>query len=261
MATIAMFGFMLRDGRHAAVVFGVMLAIAVAGATFAILNEVEPNAATTGLAVEPGPNMEGKEVRHRPGRRRHLGGVHHGDLQRLGLGDARQPQPAGRAGADGHDDAQRRLQRHRRRLPQHGLLHHRRRLPGRADGGPDAGVPRQEGRGQGGQAGDAGDPPPPAADLRRLGAVRGDSVGPGHGQQPRPARLQRDRLRVLLGRGQQRLGLRGAGRQHPALEHRHGHRPAARAVPGPDLPAGHRRLPVARNAACRRRPARSAPAA
>ncbi|MEW4567969.1 potassium-transporting ATPase subunit KdpA [Tautonia sp. JC769] len=66
MGTIALFGFMLRDGRHAGVVFGVMLTILVGGATFAILAEVEPNAATAGLAIEPGPNMEGKEVRIGP---------------------------------------------------------------------------------------------------------------------------------------------------------------------------------------------------
>jgi K+-transporting ATPase ATPase A chain len=66
MGTIAMFGFMLRDGRHAAVVFGVMLAFCAAGAWVAILSEVVPNATTTGLPVADGPNMEGKEVRIGP---------------------------------------------------------------------------------------------------------------------------------------------------------------------------------------------------
>ncbi len=37
--------------------------------------------------------------------------------------------------------------------------------------------------------------------------------------EPGPARLLRDAVRVQLGGGQQRLGLRGAGRQHAVLEH------------------------------------------
>ena len=49
----------------------------------------------------------------------------------------------------------------------------------------------------------------------RHGPVRGDRLGQDDRGQPRPARLQRDPLRVHLGRGQQRLGLRGAGRQQP----------------------------------------------
>ena len=36
--------------------------------------------------------------------------------------------------------------------------------------------------------------------------------------------------------GQQRLGVRGAGRQQPGLEHRHGHRPAAGPLPALILP-------------------------
>ncbi len=60
-------------------------------------------------------------------------------------------------------------------------------------------------------------------------AVRGDRLGPRHGRQPRAARIQRDPLRVHLGLGQQRLGVRGARRQQPALEHRHRHRAACSA--------------------------------
>ena len=86
-----------------------------------------------------------------------------------------------------HDDAQRRLQRHRRRIREHADVHHRRRVHRRADGRPDARVPRQEGRGQGGQAGDARDADPPAADLRRHGAVRGDRPGAAD-RRPTPAR-------------------------------------------------------------------------
>ena len=70
----------------------------------------------------------------------------------------------------------------------------------------------------------------------RDGPVRGDRLGQQNRRQPRPARLQRDPLRVHLGRGQQRIGVRGPGRQQPGLEHRHGHRPAAGPVPGAVLP-------------------------
>ena len=67
--------------------------------------------------------------------------------------------------------------------------------------------------------------------MLRHGALRGDRLGPRDRGQPRPARLQRDPLRVHLGLGQQRLGLRGLVRQQPRLEHRHRHRALARPVP------------------------------
>ena len=55
------------------------------------------------------------------------------------------------------------------------------------------------------------DPAPPAPDPAPARPVRGDRLGRQDDDQPRPARLQRDPLRVHLGGGQQRLGLRGAG--------------------------------------------------
>jgi potassium-transporting ATPase potassium-binding subunit len=66
MACIVMFGVMLRNTRHAAVVFGVMLAMVAVGAGVAIWAELQPSAATHGLSVVAGPNMEGKEVRIGP---------------------------------------------------------------------------------------------------------------------------------------------------------------------------------------------------
>ncbi len=66
MSTLVMFGRMLRDLRHAAVIFGVMLTLLIAGVTVAVLAEVQPGAATRGLPVAEGPNMEGKEVRLGP---------------------------------------------------------------------------------------------------------------------------------------------------------------------------------------------------
>jgi K+-transporting ATPase ATPase A chain len=66
MASIVMAGFMLRNRRHAMVIFGVMLTILVVGAAVAIYYEVQPSAATEGVAVARGPNMEGTEVRFGP---------------------------------------------------------------------------------------------------------------------------------------------------------------------------------------------------
>ncbi|WP_422928740.1 potassium-transporting ATPase subunit KdpA [Singulisphaera sp. PoT] len=66
MASIVMAGKMLRDAKHAAVIYGVMLAILLVGASVAIWAELQPSAATQGLPVARGPNMEGKEVRLGP---------------------------------------------------------------------------------------------------------------------------------------------------------------------------------------------------
>ena len=66
MASIVMAGHMLRDKKHAAVIYGVMLALLAAGAVVAIRAEFQPSAATEGLPVVAGPNMEGKEVRLGP---------------------------------------------------------------------------------------------------------------------------------------------------------------------------------------------------
>jgi K+-transporting ATPase ATPase A chain len=66
MATIVMFGRMIRDREHAAVVYGVMLAMLLAGVGIAILAETRPSPAAVGLAVSPGGNLEGKEVRLGP---------------------------------------------------------------------------------------------------------------------------------------------------------------------------------------------------
>ncbi len=66
MASIVMAGYMLKNSRHAMVIFGVMLTFLIVGAVVAIRAEVEPNAATVGLPVAVGPNLEGKEVRIGP---------------------------------------------------------------------------------------------------------------------------------------------------------------------------------------------------
>ena len=66
MASIVMAGLMLRNMKHAMVIYGVMLSLLVVGTVIAILAEVGPSVATRGLPVVQGPNMEGKEVRNGP---------------------------------------------------------------------------------------------------------------------------------------------------------------------------------------------------
>jgi potassium-transporting ATPase potassium-binding subunit len=63
MAAIVAFGLMIKDRKHAAVIFGVMLAPALAAAGLAIGLELGPNPAAAGSPVAAGPNLEGKEVR------------------------------------------------------------------------------------------------------------------------------------------------------------------------------------------------------
>jgi K+-transporting ATPase ATPase A chain len=66
MATIVMAGWMLRNRRHAIVIYGVMLAFLLVGVVLAASFELQPSAATDGLPVARGPNMEGTEVRFGP---------------------------------------------------------------------------------------------------------------------------------------------------------------------------------------------------
>jgi K+-transporting ATPase ATPase A chain len=66
MASLVMAGRMLKNRRHATVLFGVMLTLLVIGTSVAIRAESKPNAATAGLPVTVGPNMEGTETRNGP---------------------------------------------------------------------------------------------------------------------------------------------------------------------------------------------------
>ncbi len=63
MASIVMFGRLIKDRAHAAVIFGVMLVLLLAGMGVAIHAELQPSAATAGLSVRKDGNLEGKEVR------------------------------------------------------------------------------------------------------------------------------------------------------------------------------------------------------
>ncbi|MFO0908989.1 MAG: potassium-transporting ATPase subunit KdpA [Isosphaeraceae bacterium] len=66
MASLVMAGLMLRNRKHAAVIYGVMLALLIVGIVAAVIAEIRPNPAAAGLAIASGPNMEGTEVRTGP---------------------------------------------------------------------------------------------------------------------------------------------------------------------------------------------------
>src|SRR5262249_13848750 len=66
MSAFVMFGRILKDRAHAAIVFGVMLTLLVVEAAVAIGAEAQPSAAAAGLPVARGLNLEGKEVRIGP---------------------------------------------------------------------------------------------------------------------------------------------------------------------------------------------------
>ena len=70
MASIVMFGRMIKDRAHAVVIFGVMMVLLLVGTAVAIHAETQPSAATAGLAVTESGNLEGKEVRLGPSPRR-----------------------------------------------------------------------------------------------------------------------------------------------------------------------------------------------
>ena len=63
MAAILMFGFMIKDLKHATLIYGVMTGLLLFCLVVAVAYENQPSAAYQGLPVIQGPNMEGKEVR------------------------------------------------------------------------------------------------------------------------------------------------------------------------------------------------------
>jgi K+-transporting ATPase ATPase A chain len=66
MSSIVMFGRMIRDRAHAAVIYGVMLVMLLCGVAVATSAEIQPSLAASGLPVQSGGNLEGKEVRFGP---------------------------------------------------------------------------------------------------------------------------------------------------------------------------------------------------
>jgi K+-transporting ATPase ATPase A chain len=63
MAAVVTFGRMLKERRHAVLIFGVMLLPTVVCAALAVRLETQPSRATLTLPVAGSANMEGKEVR------------------------------------------------------------------------------------------------------------------------------------------------------------------------------------------------------
>ena len=102
MASIVMAGLMLKNKRHAAVIYGVMLALHGRPAPrWPSGPRPSPAAATERLARScTGANMEGKEVRFGPVASATWAAMTTGDIERLGQQHARQPQPDRRAGPD-----------------------------------------------------------------------------------------------------------------------------------------------------------------
>ena len=133
-----------------------------------------------------GGNMEGKEVRFGTGAFDRVGRIHDGCLQRLGQLHACLLHAARRTGA-ARADADRRGGARRRRLRP--LRHRRAGHPGhvrrRPDGGPHAGISRQEAGGAGREDGDARHPDHAAVHLGLLGGVGGAAGGAGRSRQPR----------------------------------------------------------------------------
>ncbi len=116
-------------------------------------------------------------------------------------------------------------------------LRHHRRLPGRAHGGPNAGVSREEDSGHGGEAGRPGHP---CHADHRPGAHRDSRVAPcrkGGSRERRAARVHRDPLCPHLTGQQQRVGVRRIDRRHHVLQRarwdRHVDRPLRDHDPGP----------------------------
>ena len=192
---IVMAGLMLKEKKHAAVIYGVMLGMMVTGAAVAIWAESKPSAATEKLAaVVQDANMEGKEAR--------LGPVAAATWAAMTT-----------ATSNGSVNSM-----HDSLNPLAGMVpmsmmmlnvvfsgigsgfenmlmyHHRRGLSRRLDGRPDAGIPGQEGRGPRGQARHDRDADPSLDHPGRHGPVRGHRLGREDG---RPTRLSHGFSEIL----------------------------------------------------------------
>ena len=164
--------------------------------------------AVAGLPVDQSlGNLEGKELRFGTSAGADVGGADHEHLQRFCELHARQPQPDRRAGPAHGDVAQLHLGRRRRGAHQPVGLPHRWRVPCGPHGGPNPGIPGQEGRGAGDEARRLGLVDPSADDLSPRGPLRGHGLGHQGGKQSGGSRVFPSPLPVQLGLGQQRLRL------------------------------------------------------
>ena len=91
--------------------------------------------------------------------------------------------------------------------------------------------------------------------LHRLGG--GQPMGPGRAEQHRPARLQRNPLRLQFAHRQQRQRLRRPDRQHALVQHHGRPRHADRPLPHDRADHGAGRIAGAERNSCRPAPARS----
>ena len=204
----------------------------------------------TGGQSDPGEAGRGKRRdRHAVGREhggqgdavrdRRVGAVCHGDHRRQlrrGQQHARQLHAARRSGAAvQHADRRSDLRRRRRGSLRHAALRHRRRVHRRPDGRPDAGVHRQEDPAEGSQDGALRHPGDRLLHPRGLRHQHRHSVRQGQlleprrpgdreSEQRRPARLERDPVRVHEPDGEQRQRVRRHHGQHAVV------RPDARPV-------------------------------
>jgi K+-transporting ATPase ATPase A chain len=194
------FGRMVGNTRQGWAVFGVMMIVLVGMILAAYAFEArgvpqeaaagaDIHAVTSGQPAQPGGNMEGKETRF--------------GLQRVGELHARfvhSPWRHGPAGAHRVGGGHLRGRRFGS-LRDPGLRHHR-GLHRRPHGGPNAGIPGQEGRGIRDEDGRSHHPHPGGRDPIRhcCGAV----FSCGHLRDPQSgtARAERGPLRVLVGGGQ-----------------------------------------------------------
>ena len=219
------FGRMVGKERQGWAIFAVMGILFLAGTFTVYAVESGGNPAFASLpidatpgALQPGGNMEGKEVRF---------GIANSSLFTTVTTDAScgavntmhdSLLPLARHGADGQHHARRDHLRRRRLGPLwHAALRDRRGLCRWPDGRPHPGISRQEDRGERGQDGDARHSHPALVDPRLHGSRSGRHPRPRRDGQFRPARLQRSALCLCIGDGQQWQRLRGAFRQHAFL--------------------------------------------
>ena len=184
------FGRMVGDERQGWAILAAMGVLFLAGVVVTYWAEAGGNPLLTAARARPGGREHGGEggpVRHRP-----LGPLrrdHDRGLLRRRQRHARQLHAVGRHDpADQHAAGRDHRRRRRRRPLRHAALRHRRHVRGRPDGRPDAGICRQEARGEGGQDDHARHPLPAALDpgLHR----------PGGGDRARASPASRTRART-----------------------------------------------------------------
>ena len=250
MAMVWTLGYFVARRRLAVVIFATMLAIYIPMVVFGVAIEAARQPRDFGDGGGPDNRVDGGQggpVRLWPVSA--LGGDDDRHVERVGQCHARLADAARGPDAAHRHVAQQHLRRRRRRLHQHADLRHRRGLRRGDDDRSHAGIPRQEGRGEGDEAREPGTAVASARGSRRhrdrvlrLGNDGGPWVGTRVVEESRRPRVLGDALRVHVRRRQQRLRLRRPWRQHAVLEHLDGTRDAVVAVHPDHRAAGVGRL-------------------